>query len=169
MSMVSERCHALLCRQTLLASPLGLWNHLDIDFAAEIEEIVPGSYTKNAKKVCLQPSARGFSPLAVAEVHFLGVQVCLVVVFEVLSEPGLGTVRTLFLDTHLTNSVGKEFACIEAFYEWQEIRESRVLQWVRPRAAAVKSLRLRGGEDGRGRKEKYSHRGPITSAHDFTG
>lgn len=39
-------------RQDMLATPLGLWNHLDIDFAAETEEIVPGSYTKNAKKVC---------------------------------------------------------------------------------------------------------------------
>jgi len=52
----------------------------------------------------------------------------------------------------------------------QEIRESRVLQWVRPRAAAVKSLRLRGGEDGRGRKEMMSHpRDLVRRLHDFTG
>jgi hypothetical protein len=50
MVMAAERC-VWWSRQDMLATPLGLWNHLDIDFAAETEEIVPGSYTKNANKV----------------------------------------------------------------------------------------------------------------------
>lgn len=42
-----------VCRHEVLAKPLGLWNHLDIDFADEEEKIVPGSNTKNAHKVLL--------------------------------------------------------------------------------------------------------------------
>lgn len=54
----SGQRYIVLCRHDTLAKPLGLWNHLDIDFMAEAgaEEIVPGSNTKNANKAGLLPS-----------------------------------------------------------------------------------------------------------------
>ena len=56
---------------------------------------------------------------------------------------------------------------------WLQIREARVLQWVKPRAAAVKSLRLRGSAGGKARQDIVDDSALATSElskwGDFSG
>ena len=60
----------------------------------------------------------------------------------------------------------------ENLHEYLQIRESRVLQWVQPRAAAVKSLRLRGSIEAKARREVIESAFTLQSPSnwgDFTG
>lgn len=81
--------------------------------------------------------------------------------------------KTTFLGTDCQlKPILHESVCPDETALLMQIREARVLQWVQPRAAAVKSLRLRGSLDAKVRQDAIETAFTVSSMPkwgDFTG